>query len=66
MPKADIATLSPILLTVGLLLPAFMSKSLSDQPLDIFMIGIPLKLLASVLLGAYGTNKKKNWVPTAQ
>ena len=49
MPKADIATLSPILLTVGLLLPAFMSKSLSDHPMDIFMIGIPLKLLASVL-----------------
>lgn len=49
MPKADIATISPILLVIGLVLPALISESVSKRPLDVFMIGIPLKLLTSVL-----------------
>lgn len=49
MPKADIATISPILLVVGLVLPALTSESVSKRPLDVFMVGIPLKLVTSVL-----------------
>ena len=49
MPKADIATISPLLLVIGLVLPALTSESVSKRPLDIFMIGVPLKLVTSVL-----------------
>jgi len=49
MPKADIATISPILLIIGLLLPAVTSSWLTTRPLDVFMIGIPLKLITSAL-----------------
>jgi PAT family acetyl-CoA transporter-like MFS transporter 1 len=49
MPKADIATISPILLIIGLVLPALTSERVSKKPLDVFMIGIPLKLATSVL-----------------
>lgn len=49
MPKADIATISPILLLIGLILPALTSESVSKRPLDMFMIGIPLKLVTSLL-----------------
>lgn len=49
MPKADIATISPLLLIIGLVLPALTSESVSKRPLDVFMIGIPLKLVTSVL-----------------
>lgn len=49
MPKADIATISPLLLIIGLILPALTSESVSKRPLDVFMIGIPLKLATSVL-----------------
>jgi MFS transporter, PAT family, solute carrier family 33 (acetyl-CoA transportor), member 1 len=49
MPKADIATISPVLLVIGLVLPALISESVSKRPLDVFMVGIPLKLITSVL-----------------
>lgn len=49
MPKADIATISPLLLMVGLVLPAFISKFVSTRPLDVFLIGVYLKLATSVL-----------------
>ena len=49
MPKADIAMISPILLVIGLVLPAIVSESVSKRPLDVFMLGLPLKLLASLL-----------------
>ena len=49
MPKADIATVSPVLLGVGLVLPAFLGPYVSRSPLDVFMIGIPLKLCTSLL-----------------
>lgn len=39
MPKADIATISPILLVIGLVLPALSSEMVSKRPLDVFMIG---------------------------
>lgn len=49
MPKGDIATISPFLLLIGLVLPALTSESVSKRPLDVFMIGIPLKLVTSIL-----------------
>jgi MFS transporter, PAT family, solute carrier family 33 (acetyl-CoA transportor), member 1 len=49
MPKADIATISPLLLVIGLVLPALLSESVSKKPLDMFMLGLPLKLIASLL-----------------
>jgi PAT family acetyl-CoA transporter-like MFS transporter 1 len=52
MPKVDIATISPILLVIGLLLPALISNIANSRPLDMFMVGITLKLLTT-LLGWY-------------
>lgn len=49
MPKADIATISPLLLLVGLLLPAITSRAVSNKPLDMYMWGMPLKILTSLL-----------------
>ena len=49
MPKADIAMISPLLLVIGLVLPAVVSDAVSKRPLDIFMLGIPLKLVGSFL-----------------
>lgn len=49
MPKADIATVSPVLLGVGLLLPAVLAPYVSRHPLDIFLVGIPLKIGTSLL-----------------
>ena len=48
MPKADIATISPILVVVSLILPAVSGNLVATRPLDIFMTGIPLKLLTSL------------------
>jgi PAT family acetyl-CoA transporter-like MFS transporter 1 len=49
MPKADIATISPLLLIIGLVLPALVGHTVSNRPLDVFMIGLPLKLVTSIL-----------------
>ena len=48
MPKADISTISPILVVVSLILPAVSGNIIATRPLDIFMLGIPLKLLTSL------------------
>ena len=48
MPKADISTISPILIVVSLILPAISGNIVATKPLDIFMIGIPLKILTSL------------------
>ncbi len=50
MPKVDIATVSPLLLLVGLLLPALLSGVVSARPLDTLQIGIPLKIATSASL----------------
>ncbi len=52
MPKADIATVSPLLLAVGLLLPALLSSAVASRPLDMLVVGIPLKILTSASLWA--------------
>jgi len=49
MPKADIATVSPVMLGVGLVLPAFLGPYVRKSPLDIFLLGIPLKMATSLL-----------------
>ena len=49
MPKADIATISPLLLVVGLVLPFVLGSAVSSRPMDMFLLGIPLKLLTSSL-----------------
>lgn len=50
MPKGDIATVSPLLLAVGLALPALLSGVVSTRPLDTLAIGIPLKIFTSASL----------------
>ena len=49
MPKADIATISPVLLVIGLFLPALASPIVTSRPLDVLMWGIPMKLATSAL-----------------
>ena len=49
MPKSDIATVSPILLIVSLILPAAMGPLVSSAPLDIYMIGLYCKLGTTIL-----------------
>ena len=41
MPKADIATYSPISLVIGLFLPAFMSSIVAADPISVVRWGIP-------------------------
>jgi MFS transporter, PAT family, solute carrier family 33 (acetyl-CoA transportor), member 1 len=50
MPKADIATFSPVILMVGLFLPAIVSKWVSHDPISAILYGIPLKLLTTTLM----------------
>ena len=49
MPKADIATFSPILLVVGLVLPAIVAKWVSHDPIQAVMWSIPAKLCTTGL-----------------
>jgi PAT family acetyl-CoA transporter-like MFS transporter 1 len=49
-PKSDIATISPLLLVIGLVLPAIISSRASSKPLDVYLEGIPLKILTSGLV----------------
>ncbi|KAJ1432975.1 acetyl-coenzyme A transporter 1-domain-containing protein [Ochromonadaceae sp. CCMP2298] len=52
MPKADIATLSPLLLLTSLLLPAFAGSWVSARPLDMMLMGLPVKIAVSAALWA--------------
>jgi PAT family acetyl-CoA transporter-like MFS transporter 1 len=49
MPKADIATISPVLLVIGLFLPALVAPVVTTRPLEVFMWGMPMKLATSAL-----------------
>ncbi len=49
MPKADIATYSPIPLVIGLFLPAMIGRVVANDPIFIVQIGIPLKLFTCFL-----------------
>lgn len=50
MPKSDLATISPLLLMVGLLLPLFASNSVNEHPMKTFLWGIKAKLISSFVL----------------
>jgi MFS transporter, PAT family, solute carrier family 33 (acetyl-CoA transportor), member 1 len=49
MPKSDIATFSPILLVVGLVLPAILANWVSHDPIQAVMWSIPAKLCTTGL-----------------
>ena len=49
MPKADIATYSPIPLVIGLCLPAFISTVVASDPISVVQFGIPLKIFTCFL-----------------
>jgi PAT family acetyl-CoA transporter-like MFS transporter 1 len=50
MSKADIATFSPVLMIIGLVLPAVASPIIAKHPLDVFLRGVLLKITTSLLL----------------
>jgi len=50
MPKTDLSVVSPFKVVVSLVLPALLSPIVTARPLDVFMVGVPLKLLTSALL----------------
>jgi PAT family acetyl-CoA transporter-like MFS transporter 1 len=50
MPKSDIATISPILLFLSILMPALTGKYFSRQPLSMFLGGVILKVITSMLI----------------
>ncbi len=50
MPKADLATISPLLLLVGLMLPLLISRTVNSNPMTYFVGGIKAKLISSLLL----------------
>jgi MFS transporter, PAT family, solute carrier family 33 (acetyl-CoA transportor), member 1 len=50
MPKSDIASISPVLLAVSLLLPAVTGKYVAQQPMTVFLGGVILKIVTSILV----------------
>lgn len=50
MPKSDLATISPVLLSIGLVLPAVASSIVATHPLSTFLWGTVSKLCTSTLL----------------
>ncbi len=50
MPKADFATISPLLLLVGLMLPLLISRTVNSNPMTYFVGGIKAKLISSLIL----------------
>lgn len=50
MPKSDIALISPMLLAVSILLPAVTGKYVAQQPMTVFMGGVILKIVTSLLV----------------
>jgi hypothetical protein len=50
MPKADLASLSPMVLVTGLVLPALISERVSRAPLNMLLLAVPLKLATSLLM----------------
>ena len=50
MPKADIASISPLLLVISLILPAITGKYVAQQPMTVFIGGVCLKIVTSLLV----------------
>lgn len=58
MPKADIAMLSPVLMVIGIALPAYMNDVVATRPLKVFIQGVFCKAITSGLLWACGQYAK--------
>lgn len=52
MPKSDLATISPIMLSIGLALPAIAGNVVASYPLTTFLWGTGSKMITSVILWA--------------
>jgi MFS transporter, PAT family, solute carrier family 33 (acetyl-CoA transportor), member 1 len=50
MAKADIASISPILFCLSLTLPAVLGRQMSCQPMTMYLSGITLKVVTSLLI----------------
>lgn len=48
MPKADIASISPLLMVIGLVLPAFIGGVTSSNPLDVFLLGAFMRIAGAL------------------
>ena len=49
MPKADIASFAPAIMTVGFLLPVFLSSYAAKKPLDVLYIGALCRLITAIM-----------------
>jgi PAT family acetyl-CoA transporter-like MFS transporter 1 len=69
MPKADIAMFSPLILLVGLTLPAIAAKWVTRSPIQAILWGIPFKLFTTALMWgvlhmvktAYADGSRPGW-----
>lgn len=52
MPKTEIAIVSPVLMIIGLVLPAVVGHSVSSKPIDTLLTSASIKLFTSLLLWA--------------
>jgi PAT family acetyl-CoA transporter-like MFS transporter 1 len=50
MPKSDIATISPLLMLTGLMVPTFTSSMVTSRPMEMFIAGLTVKMLLSGVL----------------
>ena len=59
MPKADIATISPILLVTSLVMPALIGVKISQAPMTVFSYGYSIKLVTSLGLWFMAVSQTK-------
>ena len=52
MPKSDLAAIGPILLIFSLIMPTITGRAIANAPIDMFLIGMVLKVCASGLVWA--------------
>ena len=50
MPKTDMASIAPLLLIFSLIMPTFTSVSIANAPIDMFLLGVLLKVFSSGLV----------------
>lgn len=53
MPKSDLATISPVMLSIGLVLPAVASNIVATHPLSTFLWATASKMFTSAVLWAF-------------
>eukprot|EP01038_Epipyxis_sp_PR26KG_P012819 gene12819-17189_t len=59
MPKSDFAMISPLLLVIGLCLPALLGNIVSTRPMNVLLIAIPTKIASSLLIWLLVMNTKE-------